>query len=95
MNLAQQIAGAMADCNVERLPRLTRHAHPEFARNLLEAYYGLADQVRQWRELESPSWSVEERIAAATVAEKIEDAILHTRRWLSSCARSGGRGVAL
>ena len=95
MNLATRIAEAMASDSIDRLPRLTRHASPEYARDLLEAYYRLRDVLDRSRIEEGESWTVEERLAAASIRYKLEQAIEHVRDWLSRVARRGGRGVPL
>lgn len=53
MNLAQVLALDMADGRTARLPRLTRNASPEFARDLLGALYGLRDRCADLRRGES------------------------------------------
>ena len=93
MNLAQHLAQSMADGHVDRLPRLTRHADPAFAQDLLLAYYRLRDEAQRQRAEEGAEWSVSERVAVSLVVSEIESAIADTRAWLSHVARRGGRGV--
>ena len=93
MNLAQHLAQSMADGHVDKLPRLTRHADPEFAQDLLLAYYRLRDTMQEQRAQEGAGWSLRDRIAASSVVFEIESAISDTRAWLSRVARRGGRGV--
>ena len=93
MNLAQHLAQSMADGHVDKLPRLTRHADPEFAQDLLLAYYRLRDTMQEQRAQEGADWSLRDRIAASSVVFEIESAINDTRAWLSRVARRGGRGV--
>lgn len=95
MILAARIAQAMADNAIGRLPRLTRHASPEFARELLEAYYRLRDELQEIRRIEGDGCSLTDRIAASSVCLQVDDAIRHTRAWLSLTARRGGRGLRL
>lgn len=93
MSLASEISNAMADGRIDRLPRLTRNASPEFARDLLEAYYRLRDKLADMRQDEGSRLSLRDRLDYALVAERIEDAIAHTNEWLSRIARRGGRGI--
>ena len=95
MNLAQQLALDMADGRTARLPRLTRNASPEFARDLLGALYRLRDGCAQIRRDEGATWDLRDRIAFSLVAQEVEDAIVDARRWLSRLARLGGHGVPL
>lgn len=95
MILATRIAEAMASDSIDRLPRLTRHASPEYARDLLEAYYRLRDVLEEARAEEGDTWTLEERLAASSIRYKLERAIEHTHEWLSQVARRGGRGVCL
>lgn len=95
MNLAEQLALDMADGRTTRLPRLTRNASPEFARDLLGVLYGLRDRCAALRHGEGASWSLRDRIAFSLVAQEVEDAIVDARRWLSRMARLGGHGVPL
>jgi len=95
VNLAQQLALDIADGRASRLPRLTRSASPEFARDLLGALYGLRDRCADLRRSEGASWSLRDRIAFSLVAQEVEDAIADARRWLSRLARRGGHGVPL
>jgi len=95
MNLAKQIADSMASGSVSRLPRLTRHASPAFARKLLDAYYRLSDEVRAARAEEGPTLSMEERVAHGVVLLEIERALSDTHEWLSNVARRGGRGTSI
>lgn len=93
MNLAQQIALDIAEGRQVRLPRLTRAATPEFARDLLAALYRLRDAMERIRAQESAGWSIRDRVAASSVVGEIEGAIVDARAWLSRMARRGGRGV--
>lgn len=95
MNLAARIAQAMADGLLDRLPRLTRHASPEFARDLLDAYYCLQGELQKLRRDEGSTWTLAERIVVSSMYAKLDLAIAHTRRWLTEVARRGGRGVPL
>lgn len=95
MRLAVSIAQAMASDSIDRLPRLTRHASPEYARDLLGAYYRLRDVLDEHRAKDGASWTLEERLAASSIRSKLDAAIDHTRGWLSQVARKGGRGVPL
>lgn len=95
MNLAQGLALDIPDGRATRLPRLTRNASPEFARDLLGALYELRDRCAALRRSEGASWSIRDRIAFSLVAQEVEDAIVDARRWLSRLARRGGHGVPL
>ena len=95
MNLAQQLALDIADGRASRLPRLTRSASPEFARDLLVALYELRDRCAQLRRDEGATWTLRDRIAFASVVQEVEGAILDASAWLSRMARRGGRGVPL
>lgn len=89
--LAQAMATDMASGATDRLPRLTRSASPEYARDLLAAYYALRDAVHEERQ--DAELTLRERIAAASVLAEIEAAIDDAKAWLRRCARAGGRGV--
>lgn len=95
MNLASRIAQAMADNVIDRLPRLTANASPHFARDLLEAYYRLKDEIAKDRAAEGHRWSLEDRLAAASVDHQLDVAIESVRTWLSRVAKRGGRGLRL
>lgn len=91
--LARELAQEMADGRRGCLPRLTRDASPEFARDLLDAFYRLRDTLADDRASSGASWSLRDRIAAASVAQEIESAIDDACTWLRRTARRGGRGV--
>ena len=89
------LASAMASGAVDRLPRLTRHASPEFAHALLGAYLVLLDEVDRHRAAEGATWSLSDRVAASSVRADITGALRHTWDWLVRCAHRGGQGVSV
>ena len=90
--LAKTLALGMADGSLHELPRLTPQASPEYVRDLLAAYYDLRDALAAVRR-NDPQMTLHERVSCGSIAAQIEEAIDDARRWLSRCARQGGRGL--
>lgn len=93
MSLSRRLATAMANGAVDRLPRLTRHASPEFAHALLGAYLFLLEESDRTRANEGASWALADRVAFAAVRAEISAALRDTWDWLRRCARHGGSGL--
>lgn len=94
-DFAAYAANGIADGGLSRLPRLTPDATPDFARDMLRAYYLLLDRVDAVRRKEGQTMELRDRIALASVRSEISAAIGDARLWLSRVARRGGRGVPL
>lgn len=91
--LGQAIALDMASGEIDRLPRLTESATPDYARTLFLAYCELRDAILKHRRDDGDTFTLRERIEVAGVLAEIDAALDDARAWLRRCARKGGRGV--
>lgn len=91
--LARRLALRRADGTLDSLPRFRQGDDPLRVRAHLLAFYELRDAVQRERASLGSGASVRERVAVASVALQIEDAIAAARDCLRCIARHGGRGT--